>query len=107
LQVIVAFRALRGLLQFDRVPTDFKGMRKRRLGLAILVLTCLLAGSSCLPRQGTLAFVDADAGDFWSGKAVLVEVSEDQRECRVVVRDATLIIRERWVSCQDVHPRHP
>jgi hypothetical protein len=66
---------------------------------------CLLTLSSCLPTRGTLVFVDADAGKFWSGKGVLTEVSADETQCRVVIRDSVLITRTRWVHCNDVHPR--
>jgi predicted oxidoreductase len=50
-------------------------------------------------------FVDYGAGEFWSGKGVLVEVSPDQTQCRVVVRDSNLITRNRWVHCNHIHPR--
>ena len=72
---------------------------------ALAAVTFLLTISSCLPSRGTLIFVDRDAGNFWSGKGVLVEVSPDETQCRVVVRDAVLIKRDRWVHCNDVHPR--
>ncbi len=82
-------------------------MRIRRWGLAIALLICLLVASSCLPTRGTTVFVDRGAGTFWSGKGVLVEVSVDETQCRVVVRDANLITRNRWVPCRNVHPRIP
>jgi hypothetical protein len=72
---------------------------------ALVAAFCLLTISSCLPTKGTLVFVDRDAGKFWSGKGVLVEVSPDQTQCRVVVRDSVLIKRDRWVHCNDIHPR--
>jgi hypothetical protein len=71
----------------------------------LFLLACLLAGSGCLPNRGTPVFVDNSAGSFWSGKGLLVEVSEDQTQCRVVVRDGNLITRNRWVHCNNVHPR--
>jgi hypothetical protein len=36
---------------------------------------------------------------------MLVEVSPDQTQCRVIVRDTYLIKRDRWVPCINVHPR--
>ena len=74
---------------------------RRALALAIGLLTV----SSCLPNRGTPVFVDTGAGKFWSGKGVLVEVSPDETQCRVVVRDGTLITRNRWVHCNHIHPR--
>jgi hypothetical protein len=49
--------------------------------------------------------VDAWAGDFWSGKGVLLEVTANHERCRVAVRDRALIVQERWVACTSVHPR--
>jgi len=80
-------------------------MDNRRLWRVLVAAICLLTVSSCLPTKGTLVFVDGDAGRFWSGKGVLTEVSPDETKCRVVVRDSTLITRDRWVNCNDVHPR--
>jgi hypothetical protein len=72
--------------------------------LACLATAPLLVG--CLmPRQGTPVYVDAWAGDFWSGKGMLLEVSENPERCRVAVRDRALIVQERWVACTSVHPR--
>ena len=66
----------------------------------------LAAGAmGCLPTRGTPVFVDSGAGNFWSGKGVLVEVSPDQTQCRVVVRDGSFLRRDRWMSCNNVHPR--
>ena len=80
-------------------------MRNRWWGPTLLLLASLVVGSSCLPNRGTPVFVDSSAGNLWSGKAVLVEVSEDERQCRVVVRDANLITRNRWVDCNHIHER--
>ena len=80
-------------------------MRTPGRGITILLSICLLAGAGCLPNRGTPVFVDRGAGSFWSGKGVLVEVSEDEIQCRVVVRDANLITRKRWVPCRNLHPR--
>ena len=72
--------------------------------LACLASALLLPG--CLmPQQGTPVYVDAWAGDYWSGKGMLLEVSEDQERCRVAVRDRALMVQERWVACRSVHPR--
>ncbi len=72
---------------------------------ALVAAICLLTISSCLPNRGTPVFVDYGAGNFWSGKGVLVEVSPDETQCRVVVRDSALITRNRWVHCNHIHPR--
>ena len=80
-------------------------MCNRLLWRALVAAVCLLTLSSCLPNRGTPVFVDYGAGNFWSGKGVLVEVSPDETQCRVVVRDAALITRNRWVHCNHVHPR--
>ncbi len=73
--------------------------------LAAAIGFCAIALSGCLPRHGTPVFVDYSAAEVWSGKGVLVEVSQDQRECRVVFRDSNLITRNQWVDCRYVHPR--
>jgi len=78
-------------------------MRTTRL-LTCFVCALLLAG--CLmPRQGTLIYVDAWAGDFWSGKGMLLEVTPDQKRCKVAVRDRALFVHEMWIACTSVHPR--
>lgn len=78
-------------------------MRTARL-LACLACALLLAG--CLmPNRGTPVFVDSWAGDFWSGKGMLLEVTPDQKRCKVAVRDRALFVHERWVACTSVHPR--
>ena len=69
------------------------------LAPALLALGCLM------PQQGTPVYVDAWAGDFWSGKGMLLEVSEDRERCRVAVRDRALMVQDRWVACKSVHPR--
>jgi hypothetical protein len=61
---------------------------------------------ACLPNRGTPVFVDYAAAEVWSGKGVLTEVSSDERLCRVVFRDSTLITRDKWLDCTSVHPRH-
>ena len=73
--------------------------------IATLLLALSLTG--CLmPSSGTPVFVDVRAGDFWSGDGLLTEVSDDQRRCRVSVRDRTLVVRDLWVDCQRVHSRN-
>ena len=74
--------------------------------LWIPLAAALLACAGCLmPGQGTPVYVDMRAGDFWSGRGVLVEVSADRTRCRVAVRDRALIVRQRWVDCTSVHAR--
>lgn len=74
----------------------------RSLALTAFVLAF---AAGCLPTKGTPIFVDSAAGGYWSGKGMLVEVSPDETQCRVVVRDSTLIRRNQWVHCNHVHPR--
>lgn len=77
-------------------------MRSARLTL-LLVPLCL---AGCLmPSKGTPVFVDHRAGDFWSGKGLLLEVSEDRLECKVAIRDRALFVHQRWVRCASVHTR--
>jgi hypothetical protein len=77
--------------------------RRRAAPLGLLIA---LAVSGCLiSNRGTPVFVDARAGSFWSGKGMLLEVSEDRLRCLVRVRDRALIARDRWVECGSVHPR--
>lgn len=74
--------------------------------LALLLGLVLLGASGCmLPSRGTPVFVDARSGTYWSGRGVLIEVSEDQKRCRVAVRDRALIVHRKWVDCGSVHPR--
>jgi len=74
----------------------------------IPVLLLLAVGAGCtMPNRGTPVFVDVRAGDFWSGEGLLTEVSEDQKRCRVSVRDRALIVRDLWVDCARVHRREP
>ena len=77
----------------------------RSLRCAIATLAGLLSASGCISNDGTPVFVDYGALEVWSGKGMLIEVSPDQTQCRVVVRDDNLIKRDRWVSCIHVHPR--
>jgi hypothetical protein len=77
------------------------------LRVRIACLSLLLALGGCLmPAQGTPVFVDMRAGDFWSGKGMLLEVSPDKKRCQVVVRDRALIVRELDVDCRWVHERN-
>jgi len=69
-------------------------------------LLLLLLGGCLMPGQGTPVFVDMRAGDFWSGKGMLTEVSPDKKRCRVSVRDRALIVHDLWTDCRWVHERH-
>jgi len=72
----------------------------------LVVLAVALATAGCLmPNGGTPVFVDSRAGDYWSGKGLLTEVSPDRKQCHVFVRDRALIVREQWLPCTSVHPR--
>jgi len=77
-----------------------------RSALLALALAGLLGLAGCLlPNDGTPVFVDSWAGDFWSGEGMLIEVSPDQKQCKVAVRSDALVVREHWVACSSVHPR--
>ncbi len=73
--------------------------------LALAVAAAVALGGCLMPNRGTPVFVDSWAGDFWSGEGLLLEVSPDQKQCKVAVRDPALFVRERWVECTSVHPR--
>jgi hypothetical protein len=94
-----------GRLQLGPARTDSTLMNVRSLCRAIATLACLLCGSGCISNDGTPVFVDYGALEVWSGKGMLLEVSPDQAQCRVVVRDEYLFVRDRWVPCIHVHPR--
>lgn len=70
------------------------------------VVALALAASACvgMPSQGTPVLVDHRAGSFWSGKGMLLEVSGDEKSCRVAVRDRSLVfVRTLWTDCAYVH----
>jgi hypothetical protein len=77
----------------------------RRPRALLCTLAALLLAGCLMPKGGTPVFVDLRAGDFWSGKGVLLEVSEDQKQCRVAVRDRALFVHELWTECRNIHPR--
>ena len=76
--------------------------------LATVALALLASASltGCLmPTRGTPVWVDQRSGEYWSGKGLLLEVSEDRSRCLVAARDRALIVRKRWVDCIGVHTR--
>ena len=75
------------------------------LAAAAVVIAALLLACT-MPSKGTPVFVDVRAGNFWSGKGLLTEVSEDKQTCRVSVRDRALIVKDLWVDCQRIHRRN-
>ena len=89
-------------------PADAARMSlRRRIVCASLLLALVGAFGGCLmPNQGTPVFVDLRAGDFWSGKGMLLDVSPDKKRCTVVVRDRALIVHELDVDCRWVHERN-
>jgi len=80
-------------------------MNARSVRRAIALGACLLGASGCISNKGTPVFVDYGALEVWSGKGMLIAVSPDESQCRVIVRDEYLIRRDRWVPCIYVHPR--
>jgi len=97
-------RSERGL-QFGPARTDSNPMNARTLRTAIAIGACLLGSSACISNKGTPVFVDYGALEVWSGEGMLIEVSPDQAQCRVIVRDEYLIRRDVWVPCIHVHER--
>jgi hypothetical protein len=94
-----------GRLQLGPARTDSIPMNARFLRTSIAIGACLLGTSGCIGNKGTPVFVDYGAMEVWSGEGLLVEVSPDQTQCRVIVRDNFLIRRDRWVQCIFVHAR--
>jgi hypothetical protein len=85
------------------VSTSRPGRVLVRVALAA-ALAVAAAGCVVMPSRGTPVLVDHRAGRFWSGKGMLLEVSEDERSCRVAVRDRSLVfVRTLWTSCDHVH----
>ena len=80
------------------------GIPDAHIPIALAVL--LLLAGCVVPARGTPVHVDMRAGNFWSGKGQLLEVSDDERRCLVAVRGTSLVVSERWVACDYVHPRH-
>lgn len=78
-------------------------MRHRCVARAVLLALGLASAGCLLPAGGTPVYVDMRAGHFWSGQGRLLEVSDDQQQCRVAVRHRTLVVREMWVECAHVH----
>ena len=79
---------------------------RRVLSRAAIAIALALLGVGCvfLPSRGTPVIVDQRAGRFWSGGGLLLEVSEDQKSCRVAVRDRSLVfVRKLWTDCAHVH----
>jgi len=84
-----------------RVPAPRPLAAGLLLALAILAPGCVL-----LPSRGTPVLVDHRAGSFWSPEGKLLEVSEDEKRCRVAVRDRSLVfVRTFWTECLYVHTR--
>jgi len=77
---------------------SFRGV----LAVAPIILSLLACQ---LPAGGTPVYVDMRAGEFWSGDAKLLEVSDDETRCRIAARDKTLVVKERWVDCANVHAK--
>jgi hypothetical protein len=77
----------------------------RTLLLALLAVLPVLAAGCLMPNGGNPVLVDSRAGDFWSGEGLLIEVSPDQKRCKVAIRDDALFVHEAWVDCVMVHPR--
>jgi hypothetical protein len=85
------------------MPDSRRAAALRRTG-CLLALAALAAGCVLMPSRGTPVIVDQRAGRFWSGDGLLLEVSEDEKSCRVAVRDRSLVfVRKLWTDCGYVH----
>jgi len=73
--------------------------------LAATLFAALAMGGCLLPNGGTPVLIDSRSGSFWSGKGLLLEVSPDQKRCKVAIRDSALFVHRLWVDCITVHPR--
>jgi hypothetical protein len=70
----------------------------------LIALSALATACVVMPSRGTPVIVDQRAGRFWSGDGMLLEVSEDEKSCRVAVRDRSLVfVRRFWTDCAHVH----
>ncbi len=72
------------------------------MGRTIATFAAALLVGCAVPR-GEPVVVDSRAGDFFSGNGVLLEVSPDQRYCRIAARGRSLLVEKKWVPCQYVH----
>jgi hypothetical protein len=89
-----------GALRPQARAADGDAMRRfALLWLAVGLTGCLM------PTKGTPVFVDGRAGEFWSGRGLLQEVSPDRLKCRVAVRNRALVVRDLWVPCASLHER--
>jgi hypothetical protein len=82
-------------------------VRLRNQLLAMLLLPLCGAPLGCLfmPRDGTDVYVERRTGKYWSGEGKLVEVSPDERSCKVYVRTNALFVEGKWIDCRYVHAR--
>jgi hypothetical protein len=73
--------------------------------LAASLAAALVTTGCLMPNGGTPVLVDSRSGRFWSGKGVMTEVSPDQKQCKVAIRDRALFVHHEWYDCKTVHPR--
>ena len=74
----------------------------RQIGIVLGLLAAAVL-SGCVMPTGTEVIVDRRGANFFSGNAILLEVSEDRQSCRVAARNNALIVEKRWVPCIYVH----
>ena len=80
--------------------------RRARAAGTLLGAALLAAGCVWMHSRGTPVLVDHRAGNFWSPEGKLLAVSDDQKRCRVAVRDRSLVfVRHFWTECLYVHTR--
>lgn len=72
-----------------------------------IAILCALLGAAgllgCVMPTGTEVVVDRRGANFFTGNAILLEVSEDRQSCLVAARNNALFVEKRWVPCVYVH----
>jgi hypothetical protein len=69
----------------------------------LLGLAGILVLAGCVMPRGTEVVVDKRGANFFTGTAILLEISEDRQSCRVAARNNALFVEKRWVPCAYVH----
>ncbi|MDH3685088.1 MAG: hypothetical protein OEP95_02630 [Myxococcales bacterium] len=81
-------------------------MVRSRLVAGGVLTACLLTASlltGCVMPTGTDVIVDRRGAEFFTGNAVLLEISADRQSCLVAARNNALFVEKRWVPCIYVH----
>lgn len=98
-------RPLRKTVPAGRSEGRARRVAARATGLVPVLALALGALGCVMPNRGTPVYVDQWAGSWWSGKGVLLEVSDDRERCLIAARNRALVVEKKWVDCRRVHPR--